>query len=254
VRASQMGLHGFRLLREIDTYRPKLSNLPSVQILWRVWDEQFEPGEPGNLPDLRERRGRAPGGRVESPYDPEARYRSRYGTHWTGYVVHLSETCDAELPRVITHAHTTAADVHEARCTGEIHTALAAKDLTPADHLADAAYVSADHLVDAKEKQGIRLVGPTRKNSSWQAKIPEAFDRRAFKADYQAKSATCPEGKTSASWLEYKDESRGRFISARFSRADCQACYYRILRTKGKSRNLLLHPDGRTRRCVIRGP
>lgn len=243
VRASQMGLHGFRLLREIDTHRPKLTTLLSVQVLRRVWDEQFEPTVPGGLPDLKERRGRAPGGRVESPYDPEARYRSRYGTHWTGYVVHLSETCDAELPRVITHAHTTAADVHEARCTGEIHTALAAKQLAPSDHLADAAYVSADHLVDAKEKQGIRLVGPTRKDPSWQAKIPEAFDQSTFDVNYQMKTVTCPEGKTSASWLEYEDESRGRFISARFSRADCQACYYRTLCTRGKSRNLLLRPE-----------
>lgn len=31
---------------------------------------------------------------IESPYDIEARYRSRYAVDWTGYMVHLSEICD----------------------------------------------------------------------------------------------------------------------------------------------------------------
>ena len=75
---------------------------------------------------------------------------------------------------------------------------------------------------DVKKTRGIRLVGPTRKDPCWQAKIPEAFDRSKFDVNYQTKTATCPEGKTPASWLEYEDDSRGRFISARFSRADCQ--------------------------------
>lgn len=242
VRASHMGLHGFRLLREISANRPSLKALPSVQILRRVWDEQFEPAEPGELPNLRERRGRSSKGRIESPYDPEARYRTRRSTRWTGYVVHLSETCDAELPRLITHAHTTSADVHEAECTGEIHTALAGKDLTPTDQLADSAYIDAEHLAGARA-QGFRLIGPTRKDPSWQMKIPEAFDRSKFKVNYQTKTATCPAGKTTASWLEYENEGRGRFISARFSQADCQPCYYRDLCTKGKNRNLLLHPE-----------
>ena len=32
--------------------------------------------------------------RIESPYDPEARYRTKRGHAWTGYMVHLTETCD----------------------------------------------------------------------------------------------------------------------------------------------------------------
>jgi transposase len=66
---------------------------------------------------------------------------------------------------VITHALTTTADVHEAKCTHAIHSALREKDLLPEDHLADAAYVDAGHLSDAS-KEGFRLIGPTRKNSS----------------------------------------------------------------------------------------
>lgn len=60
-------------------------------VLRQVWDEQYDPAEPGSPPTLQERRGRGPRGRVESPYDPEARYRNRRSKRWTGYVVHLSE-------------------------------------------------------------------------------------------------------------------------------------------------------------------
>jgi transposase len=76
---------------------------------------------------------------VESPYDPQARFRTRSGTSWTGYVVHLTETCEDDKVNLLTHAMTTVATVHEARCTAAIHQALAGKGLTPGEHLVDAA-------------------------------------------------------------------------------------------------------------------
>src|SRR4051794_964044 len=44
-------------------------------------------------------------------------------------IVHLSETCEDDAVDLITHAMTTVATVHEARCTAAIHEALAAKGL-----------------------------------------------------------------------------------------------------------------------------
>src|SRR3954453_23485740 len=60
----------------------------------------------------------------------EARYRTRSGTSWVGYLVHLAETCEDDAVDLITHAMTTVATVHEARCTAAIHEALAGKGLT----------------------------------------------------------------------------------------------------------------------------
>ena len=57
---------------------------------------------------------------IESPYDPEARYRSKSGMHWTGYVAVLTETCDEDLPHLITHVATTTAAVHEVNCTAPV--------------------------------------------------------------------------------------------------------------------------------------
>jgi transposase len=55
--------------------------------------------------------------------------RSPCGTSWVGYVVHLSETCEDDAVNLITHAMTTEATVHEARCTEAIHQALAGRGL-----------------------------------------------------------------------------------------------------------------------------
>lgn len=85
-------------------------------------------------------------------------------------MVHLTETCDAAAPRLLLHADKTPANVHEARRTEPIFAALVAKGLPPAEHLVDAAYVSAEHLVTARRRHGIARKtlctndGPVRKD------------------------------------------------------------------------------------------
>ena len=68
-------------------------------------------------------------------------------TAWTGYMVHVSETCEPTAPHLLTHVHTTPATVHEAQCTSPIQQALIEKELPPRDHFVDAAYISAALLV-----------------------------------------------------------------------------------------------------------
>jgi hypothetical protein len=71
--------------------------------------------------------------------------------------------------------------------------------------LADAAYITAAHLADAKES-GFQLLGPTRKDPSWQLKTEEAFDRSKFEVDYQEESVTCPHRK----YLQFLETLRKR--------------------------------------------
>ena len=42
---------------------------------------------------------------IESPGDPEARYRQKCDTQWTGYMVHVSETCEPTVPHRYARAH-----------------------------------------------------------------------------------------------------------------------------------------------------
>jgi hypothetical protein len=145
-----VGEDGFALLARLDEPgRPRLARLPRVEALRQVWARHFvrEPAGPpagGGGVRLRGKGDPPPAApAVVSPYDTEARYRGRHATVWTGYVVHLSETCDDDTVHLITHAMTTDAAVNEVRCTAAIQRALAGKGLAPSEHLVDTAYVDA---------------------------------------------------------------------------------------------------------------
>ncbi len=255
--AVQVGTDGFLLLDALDGAGAPagVRNLPEVGVLRRVWARHFERDEAGSdgncsagerancSVQLRPVQGRGPGDRVESPYDTEARFRSKAGTTWTGYMVHVTETCDADAPHLIVHTDATPANVHEAMRTELIHDALAAKGLAPSEHLADAAYVSAAHLVAARERHGIDLVGPPRPDQSWQKQQEGAFRGTDFTVDWERQRVRCPEGHESTTWGDYKDKASGQsYIRAGFNPAQCRPCPSRSRCTRTASRRLGLLP------------
>ena len=238
----QVGADGFRLLDVLAgaDAPPAAAALPAVDTLRRVWGRHFDRGKDGQDGGARLRpvQGRGPGDRLESPYDTEARFRTKANTTWTGYMVHFTETCDAGAPRLVVHADTTPANVHDALRTAPIHAYLAAKNLAPSEHLVDSAYVSADHLISAREKYGIDLVGPTRPNLSWQSHTEGAFSAADFTVDWDRQTVRCPEGKDSAGW--YKDVKRPgqrAQIRAQFRAADCRGCASRSRCTRTQTSN-----------------
>jgi transposase len=244
---AKVGTDGFRLLDELagTNAPPDLAALPAIGTLRRVWARHFERvegeqdggGQDGGA-RLRPVRGRGPGDRVESPYDTEARYRTKASTTWTGYMVHFTETCDPEAPRLVIHTDTTPANVHDALRTAPIHVALAGKGLVPSKHLVDSAYVSAGHLITAREQHGIDLVGPSRPNLSWQSHVEGAFSAADFIVDWDQQKVRCPEGKESAGW--YKDVKRPgqrAMVRAQFRAADCRGCASRSRCTRTQTPN-----------------
>ncbi len=243
----QVGIDGYWLLDALTEKSTPVeaAALPAVAVLRRVWARHFERDEAGRngggrngevppMVRLRPVEGRGPGDRIESPYDADARYRSKSGMSWMGYMVHLTETCDKGAPHLVLHADTTPANVHEAMRVEAIHAALAAKGLTPSEHLVDSAYISAEHLVRAREQHGIDLVGPGRARTGWQAHTEGAFDTTDFTIDWDSQVARCPEGRTSTSWRGYHDRATGPYVRARFSGADCNACPSKPRCTRGR--------------------
>jgi hypothetical protein len=230
----------------------QLADLPAIQVLGKVGARHFEPRSEGGSGSAGERCARLcpirglgrNEDRIESPSDGEARFRTKREMSWTGYRVHLTETCDPNAPRLVIPIDTTSASVHEARRTGPLHAALARKGLTPRAHLVDAAYVSARQLVEARERYGIDLVGPTPQDVSWQHRREGAFGIDAFTVDWESQRVRCPEGQHSMSWSEYQDKARGHRIKVHFSSTACQACPSKPLctRTKTQGRPLSLHP------------
>jgi len=242
---AQVGADGYHLLKALEGANAPLDGaaLPAVAVLRRVWARHFERDEAG--PDngeiggdgvrLRPVQGRGPGDRIESPYDTDARFRSKAGMSWTGYMVHLTETCDEDAPRLVVHTDTTPANVHEAMRTARIHKALAGKGLAPSEHLVDSAYVSADDLISAHEQYGIDLVGPARPDQSWQSRAEAAFSAADFTVDWDRRVARCPEGQESTGWFESAQRpGRRSSIRARFRAADCRACASRTRCTRAR--------------------
>ena len=250
--AVQVGTDGFVLLDALDRLGAPTgaAALPQVAVLRRVWARHFERAGAGSGSDaaggeqaacgvrMRPVQGCGPGDRVESPYETDARFRSKHATRWTGYMVHLTETCDEDMPRLVIHADTTAANMHEAERTAAIHAALAAKGLAPSEHLVDSAYVSAGHLVAARTQHGIDLVGPGRPNVSWKNRSGgDAFTLADFTVDWDRKAVRCPEGKESGLWTSgAKHRGPGDIIHVQFRAADCRACPSRARCTRARSK------------------
>lgn len=111
--------------------------------LRRVWMQQYIVIE-GQI-QLRSAQDLPPAGaRIDSPYDPEASYGNKRSATWTGYKVHITETCgrDPDEVHLITNVETTQAHITDVDLTAPIHKRLATKELLPDEHLLDAGYLA----------------------------------------------------------------------------------------------------------------
>jgi transposase len=255
--AHTVGEDGFMLLDALESAEApaELRALPRIEALRRTWQRHYErtpcaPTAPGGPSGCRVRfkasRELPPAAEgIESPYDVEARYRHKRDTQWTGYMVHVSETCDSTAPHLLTHVHTTPATVHEAQCTTPIQQALIEKKVPPREHLVDAAYISAELLVDSRDEQGITLRGPTRPSQGWQMQVAGAYTIEQFTVDWERQQVSCPQGKQAVSWHERVEPDGTPYILASFRRQDCHACPVRSLCTKAQQqgRRLRLPPQ-----------
>jgi hypothetical protein len=254
--AHTIGEDGFRFLDLLESAEApaELHALPRIEALRRTWQRHYErlaeaPAPAGAPPAHRVRfkasRELPPAAEgIESPYDVEARYRHKRDTAWTGYMVHVSETCDPSTPHLLTHVHTTPATVHEAQCTEPIQQALLEKDVPPGEHLVDAAYVSAEVLVRSRDNQDITLRGPTRPSQGWQQQVAGAYTIEQFTVDWERQQVCCPQGKWTTRWHERVEQDGTPYIIASFSRHDCADCPARPFCTQAQrqGRRLRLPP------------
>lgn len=175
--------------------------------------------------------------RLTSPYDTDARVGGKRDLFWTGYKVHVSETCtdggqqpdspggpdQLPLPNIITNVATTDAAVADAAMTTPIHESLARRGLLPDEHLLDSGYPSADLLVESADRFGVQLVTPMLADVSAQARAGAGYDAAHFDVDFDTRTVTCPQGRTSSMWSPARQ--RGvETIVVKFDTATCRAC------------------------------
>ena len=232
--AVQYGRDGYHLLRQVHAPGAPgwLAGLPAVRALRLIWIQQFylDGGEGGEKVIWREAgHGLPPArSRLVSPYDLDVRYAEKNGRGWTGYKVHLSETCHIPdtagrrpAPNLITDTQTTLAPVTDVEMTEPVHDALDARGLPPGEHAMDSGYASGELLLAARAR-GITLLTPLLADNSPQARSG-GYTAAMFRIDWENKQVTCPQGAVSRSWTPARNNGT-EIILAKFARATCQAC------------------------------
>ena len=239
------GRDGLYLLDTIygSSNRDWLRQIEAVEILRQVWIQQFYV-ESSSL-QLREASNSPPSAiLINSPYDTEARLGNKRSLTWSGYKVHLSETCDEDAPHIITHVETKPSTTKDHEVTDNVHQTLANQELLPQQHLVDAGYIDAELLVTSKTHYHVDLIGPPPADSQWQSRAGKGFGLAYFNVDWDAKVVQCPRGKSSSIWKERLNLYQQPVIYVRFNKSNCQNCPARPDCTRDKTgvRTLTLRP------------
>jgi transposase len=243
--ARQVGADGMRLLADLAAPEapPPLRDLPAVEVLRRtwvqrslVWEGQVRLREPKDQPPAAEQ--------MVSPDEDAARYATTRATSWVGYKGHVTETCDDDLPHLITDVGTPIAPAADVDQLVPLQERLAARQLPPAEHGVDTGYIRTSTLVASQREHQIDLVGPMSDDRQWQAKDPDGFDLAQVQIDWEARSVTCPNGQRSTGWSESRTARRRSQIHVQFAPAACAACPVRAHCTRAQAgpRHLTLRP------------
>lgn len=246
--AEQIGADGLELLRRVyeEPSPPVLRDLPALQLLRRLWLQQFYAAAPDEPVRWRTAEDLPPAALVIStPYDPDARYSKKRDTHWTGYKVHLTETCDDDTPHLITDVTTTAATTADVSTLPSIQANLARRELVPSEQIVDSGYMAAEQLVRSQSEHGIELLGPVGQDQSWQARAGAGFAQAQFTIDWERQQALCPQGKRSVRWLAQQAESTTGMIEIGFAASDCASCAVRAACTQSATQPRRLRVQAR---------
>jgi transposase len=235
--AVTIGQDGFTLLDALDAPAcpAALTTLPAVTTLRAVWAQQYERTSDrvrwratSELP--------AHADHLVSPYDTDARYGKKRTTEWTGYQVHLTETCNDDAPHLITNVQTVTATTKDILVTDTIQQDLVAAGLRPDEHYADRGYVAAAQLVTSTER-GISLIGPAKLDTTAQARAGAGFALTDFHIDWVQQVATCPQGEQSVQWNHQPTE-----VQIIFDQQTCAACPVREHCTTATTSGRILRP------------
>lgn len=223
--AQTIGQDGYHLMNAVfgASDLAWLRALPAVQTLRCVWIQQY--WHDNGRVQRREPKDMPPSGTwIRSPYDVEVSYGKKREFDWIGYKVHLTETCDDNLPHLITQVETRPAHEQDHHALTHIQAQLAARDLLPTQQLVDAGYISAKRILHSQDVHGIELVGPVHLDPSWQARTSGAFDASQFLIDWANQQVICPLGHPNVEWQLTQDAQGESVVRILFDKHVCLAC------------------------------
>jgi transposase len=181
--------------------------------------------------------------RVVTPYDQEIRESRKRETEWSGYKVHVAETCnEGEAVHLITHVKVSEATTADVAETESLLEDLQKKDLDPERVLLDSGYLSGEIIMRQRE-QGRELIGPVLLDTSWQHKIGMGVE--AFEINWKERKVRCPEGKKSKKWSKGTGKRGEETVQVLFAPEVCQKCELKNQCTTSEKggRTLTLYPQ-----------
>jgi transposase len=231
----QAGADGLWFIQQLTHAPQAVQDLTELQTLRTVWAQQFEWADDGTYHGPRTHlEGH---GLIQSPHEPEARYREKRGKGWQGYVAQVTETAEAKGdPNFITDVALTDAQVSDVNALPAVQARLAERDLTPSEQYVDQAYVSGTRLAESAA-QDIQLVGPIASDAGH----PAQFTLSDFAIDLETPQATCPGGQTAAAWTTSTRPDGSHASTAHFGTV-CAECPLRAQCTTATSgRTITIH-------------
>lgn len=230
------GRDGFWLLSQIEQVGdPEWLNLPELQMLQRVLDEQFErsDGSDGNgdMPIKAKPNTSACGDVIASPHDPDVRYSKKGGgTKWEGYKLQVTETVEGAFP-ILTDIRIHSAIEPDSLALVRIQQRLAQRDLSPDQQYVDSSYCNGKTLHHSQQR-GIDLRGVV---GSYSRK-PPGFRLEDFQIHIETRTAICPQGNSATTFTPSSQDDVAFHV--RFGK-QCQACPVRDLCTTEKQGRIL---------------
>jgi len=217
-KMDQAGNDALQLLEWVRSLPQPFPPGAQVQLLDRVWQENFELKAPGQC----EQRPAQPAGAVHNPHDAEAQWASkgqgRHKKEHVGYKVQVAETVQEGplQPGEPTPNFITAMATQPAIASDEAGLTLVEQEQhemglepAPAWHV-DGAYVSAELLAQA-QAEGRELIGPAQPAPKKEGR----FSVEDFQIDVEKRRAVCPAGKENTQCSRLEEEQSGK-VSYRF--------------------------------------
>jgi transposase len=241
-RLQEVGDDARALLERIYVRFPTAGTVPArAEVLRKVLVQHFLVDGRGRFRPRIKRDGRPPSRvRIESPYETEARRSMRGDTRWTGYLAHVTETCDEKRINVITDVATVVSSADSQALPG-IHTRLRRLRLLPSQHLVDGGYTSVAGMDEAARLHRVTLIGPLHPSTSPQHRAKDGFGRENFVIDFDRREVTCPNGEVSGNWRDLP-ATEPTSVVVRFDARQCGRCPERAKCTPGRFRSLYFPP------------
>lgn len=131
-----IGEDGQRFLQAMAsaTDQPWLAHVPAMITLHRIWREPYIE-EHGQLRWREVKEMPAAADQLTSPYDTDARDRTKRTREWIGYKVHFMETCEANTPRLIVNVETTPATTPDDHLAAVVDASSKPRHRLPSEHL-----------------------------------------------------------------------------------------------------------------------